>query len=691
MKKLLSLVFFLCLTFGFSQTKDIDSLTLELAFQNQDSVKVDTSIELIKKLYNANELGRAIEFINQTEKLATDLGYDSGLAEITYYKALVYDKKEDYINAINTFKKSQQLYLKSHDTINVARIYGNLGLVEIKRGNYQDGLKYSLIATKELEKRNLRTELSKNYKNLAQAYLNTRDYDRAIEYNLKTLYLEEQSGLKNESTIYDVYKDLALLYAYKNENRKALEYYGKLVDNGVTLTDEERASILPLMANEYFKLNNLDKATQLYTESLQLSKQLNNTLGTITALNGLAKVNLKNFNTLSLKQADYQINEALRLTESIDENETVLESYRLRMELDSVKGQFQSAYQWQQKYFLLKERLNDESHAKEEIINNPLDEVEVPSIEELNKPQVQEQDTETDKSFFTLKSKYKILLYGLLAAFIISLAALIFVLTRKNGTAKNHEELEEENKKLELQKEAILEQTKHLEEVNKVKDKLFSIVSHDLKDSLTSINGFIDLLRDGSLSRQEFERLIPELSENANSASLLLFNLLNWSKSQMQSLDPNPSLFDVQEVFETKIKLIDQRAESKGISIIDHTLRDFVYADKSMIEIVVQNLLANAVKFTKAGDTITVSNHISNGTAIISVADTGVGIAKENLDKLFKANSMTTLGTKNEKGTGLGLSICKELVDLNNGKIWVESTLNVGTTFYVQLPKSKPN
>ncbi|MCB0470392.1 MAG: tetratricopeptide repeat protein, partial [Flavobacteriaceae bacterium] len=175
-----------------------------------------------------------------------------GLAEITYYKALVYDRKEDYINAINTFKKSQQLYLKSHDTINVARIYGNLGLVEIKRGNYQDGLKYSLIATKELEKRNLRTELSKNYKNLAQAYLNTRDYDRAIEYNLKTLYLEEQSGLKNESTIYDVYKDLALLYAYKNENRKALEYYGKLVDNGVTLTDEERASILPLMANEYF-------------------------------------------------------------------------------------------------------------------------------------------------------------------------------------------------------------------------------------------------------------------------------------------------------------------------------------------------------------------------------------------------------------------------------------------------------
>ena len=102
-----------------------------------------------------------------------------------------------------------------------------------------------------------------------------------------------------------------------------------------------------------------------------------------------------------------------------------------------------------------------------------------------------------------------------------------------------------------------------------------------------------------------------------------------------------------------------------------------------------QNLLTNAVKFSQPGDMITVSNHISNGSCIISVSDTGVGISEENIDKLFKNNTFTTTGTKNEKGTGLGLSICKELVELNKGKIWVESTVNVGSTFYVQLPKSK--
>jgi signal transduction histidine kinase len=158
----------------------------------------------------------------------------------------------------------------------------------------------------------------------------------------------------------------------------------------------------------------------------------------------------------------------------------------------------------------------------------------------------------------------------------------------------------------------------------------------------------------------------------------------------MQSLEPSPSLFDLQEVFADKINLLEQKLEKKGIILRDKTLRDFVYADKSMVEIIIQNLLTNAIKFSKKGDTITIANQISNGKSIISISDTGVGISKENQQKLFKNSSFTTVGTQNEKGTGLGLTICKELVDLNHGKIWVESDLNVGTTFYVELPKSNP-
>lgn len=148
--------------------------------------------------------------------------------------------------------------------------------------------------------------------------------------------------------------------------------------------------------------------------------------------------------------------------------------------------------------------------------------------------------------------------------------------------------------------------------------------------------------------------------------------------------------FAFQEIFHSKIALVEQKVEQKRIVVIDESQREFVYADKSMVEIIVQNLITNAVKFSRVGDIITISNKEHNGNSLICVEDTGVGISQENLNKLFQNNNFTTIGTKNEKGTGLGLTICKELVELNHGRIWVESTQNVGTKFYVELPKTKP-
>ena len=285
--------------------------------------------------------------------------------------------------------------------------------------------------------------------------------------------------------------------------------------------------------------------------------------------------------------------------------------------------------------------------------------------------------------------KLKAISYILVAAFITVLTILLLIYLKRKNTLRYTQELEEKNEQIQIQNEAILEQTHHLEEINKVKDRLFSIVSHDLKDSISSIKGFLDLLKEDSISKEEFNELIPELSENANNASLLLYNLLNWSKSQMQNLEPSPEMFNIQEVFHNKISLVEQKVEQKRIVVIDESQRDFVYADKSMIEIVIQNLITNAVKFSRVGDIITISNRSQNGNALICVEDTGVGISKENLSKLFKNNNFTTIGTKNEKGTGLGLTICKELVELNKGRIWVESTQNVGSKFFIELPKSK--
>ncbi len=686
MRKLITLIL-LCLSiiFGYSQTNEIDSLSIELAFQNPDSTKVNTSLRLIKSLYESEDYDKALQYIIESEKLSTNLNYTQGIVEVTYYKALIYAQKDDYINAINGYTKSKAMYKTLNDTLGVAKVNNSIGLIEIKRGNYNKGLQYALAAIKVLESKNLKQELRLAYSNLANAYYNIKAFDKATEFYLKALDIQEllndQEGINESNT------RLAELYSNKKEHRKAIEYYEKILDGVGGNTDSIRAIVLPKLGGEYLQFNDYEKAKKYLVQGYNLNYKSEDQANLLTVLNNLGDLNLRE-NRLVL--AEKQILEAGAIAKKINNNVELLKHYKLMKALDSTRRRFDRAYKWQREYYNLLNTLNENTTTN---INKApagfeldpdFDENELPKAKEITANKV---DIKNQEEF----NKFKLIFYALLAAFVIVSTFLVLIYLKRNNNIKYTQELEEKNIKIELQNEAFSEQTKHLENVNNVKDKLFSIVSHDLKDSLSSINGFIDLLKDGSLSREEFDSLIPELSENANNASLLLFNLLNWSKSQMQSLEPKPSLFDIQEVFENKVRLIDQRIESKGIKLVDHSLRDFAYADRSMIEIVIQNLLANALKFCKNGDTITVSNHISNGSCIISVADTGIGISKENINKLFKSNSFTTVGTNNEKGTGLGLSICKELVELNHGKIWVESTENVGSTFYVQLPKAKPN
>ncbi|MFD2823137.1 ATP-binding protein [Lacinutrix iliipiscaria] len=690
MRKLITLICFFTIFLGYSQTEELESLYIQVAFQDPDTTKVNTSIRIIKILYKENDYDKALKYIRESEKLSNDLKYTTGIAEIAYYKGLIFSKKEDYINAVDSYVKSKELYTTLADTLGVARINNSLALIEIERGNYDKGLQLSLSAMKELEKRGLKKELRDSYKNLATAYNNMKADNQAIEFFEKTLDLEDE--LSNKEGIIEANKSLGDLYASQNDYQRAIYYYDNVLLNIDDSDSILRGDVLTKLGYSYLQLNNLEDAKEYLTQGLRLNRRLNNHQGVLTALNATGDLYLRERKSII---AERLLSEATDLGRTLKNNDELINNYRLRAKLDSLENDFRLAYIWQKRHFDLKNQVERRRIAESESLQNQsISTIENTkdlsvSAREENKALISQHEKEKKASQDEI-DRLKFIFYLLLIALAITSTFLILIYLKRNNSIKYTKELEDKNRQINLQNEAILDQSKNLEDINQVKDKLFSIVSHDLKDSLTSIKGFIDLLKDGSLSQEEFNHLIPELSENANNASLLLFNLLNWSKSQMQSLESKPSLFDVQEVFSEKIKLIEQKTEKKGIKIEDLSLRDFVYADRSMVEIIIQNLLTNAVKFCKAGDTITIANHISNGNSLISITDTGVGISKENQDQLFKNNSFTTIGTKNEKGTGLGLTICKELVELNHGKIWVESTEHVGSTFYVELPKSNP-
>lgn len=250
--------------------------------------------------------------------------------------------------------------------------------------------------------------------------------------------------------------------------------------------------------------------------------------------------------------------------------------------------------------------------------------------------------------------------------------------------------ISEKNEELQKQKSEIQIQSEKLAELNQVKDKLFSIIAHDIRSPLTSLLLTLNSVRDGVLSIDELAESIPDITKNTSHLLELIDSLFGWAKSQMGGARVNPTNFDVIKIVEDEIALIELRAKGKKIELQYNLSQDLrVYADKDMIQLVIRNLISNSVKFCQAGDQIKIAAKKIDGMAEISVIDTGSGIAPENLKKIFSIGIVSTAGTLGELGTGLGLLFSKEFIEKNDGIIGVESEINKGSKFFFTIPLSK--
>jgi two-component system sensor histidine kinase/response regulator len=234
---------------------------------------------------------------------------------------------------------------------------------------------------------------------------------------------------------------------------------------------------------------------------------------------------------------------------------------------------------------------------------------------------------------------------------------------------------------------------KELVQTIATKDKFFSIISHDLRSPLSGLMGILDILNTeyGSLDEKEKKEFISHAAVASKTTFSLMENLLEWSRIQTGTINYQPERLKIQRLVDNMALLYEQNLKNKKIEFGNSIKPDlFAFGDKSMTETILRNLISNAIKFTHPGGKITVFSDIENEMAIIKVKDTGVGIEKENIPNLFIIDAgFSTKGTTEESGTGLGLIICKELVEKQKGKIWVESKKNEGSTFYFSIPVAK--
>jgi len=237
---------------------------------------------------------------------------------------------------------------------------------------------------------------------------------------------------------------------------------------------------------------------------------------------------------------------------------------------------------------------------------------------------------------------------------------------------------------------ALKESEQQLRELNVSKDKFFSIIAHDLKGPLGSLRGLTQFAEEhfDSYSPTKLKETVVLQRKTTENVLKLLENLLTWSRIQRGMLKYSPQSISVRGVVSRNVVLFTANAKQKQITLKSSIQEEvIVYADFNMVDTVVRNLISNALKFTRTGDTVEVSTRQDEKHIEVSVSDTGIGIRKEHLPKLFRIETKyKRLGTAQEKGTGLGLILCKELVEQNGGKIWVESEVEKGTTFRFTLP-----
>lgn len=234
---------------------------------------------------------------------------------------------------------------------------------------------------------------------------------------------------------------------------------------------------------------------------------------------------------------------------------------------------------------------------------------------------------------------------------------------------------------------------RNLKELNATKDKFFSIIAHDLKSPLNQLLGLSDILQKEIESDRNTEvlKLANLINESAKSGRLLLENLLEWSRSQTGSININPEILDLATLADEVIALNENNALQKYISIKNKISKNIIaFGDGNMIKTILRNLISNGIKFTQQGGEINLKASVSEYSVTVIVTDNGIGIAKDDINKLFKIDvNPKTIGNSNEKGTGLGLILCKEFVEINGGQIWVESVVGKGSSFNFSLPLSR--
>lgn len=598
------------------------------------------------------------------------------------------EKFEDFLNKGQKFryenvdsslfylKKAMEIASTSKDPLWIGTAQNHLGAVYYIRGAYNLSMEAYTEAYRFFEKAGDKKGLAMSLNGLGLIHLGQREFEEAI--NRFSESLELAYSLKDTTQVIKTNFNLGIANSDLKRYDKALEHLRR----SKALSIEKKDTLHMVMNSNrigriFYETGQLDSAKYYYQSVLAVPTNLNKWERSFVHT-GQAEVALKERNLdLAVKEGL----EGFAYAKEINAFWDLQRASAVLSESYEASGKIKEALDFARLNKLYSDSLYTQEKAMEiNFLGLQLSEAEKSKLEQENKIIVQQAKL---NKIFAISLAIVTVLLGVMAWFY-----------RRNLKLKElfNRQLSTINRELEEQKEKISDQNKALSEVNNAKNKLFSILSHDLRAPIGTIKQFLEMDQLGYFDEEEREKAKSLLYEQVKNTDKLLNNLLEWAKTQLEGIQPNtetlvigPYVKEVVHIFEFQSKLKDISIKQQE-EISDHSIK----ADKGHLRIILQNIINNAIKFTQSGGNIQIAFSEVGEFLNIHIKDSGIGMDEKRRKELEENLGLSTsnIGTAKETGTGLGLMLVKQLVAHNHGKFKIKSTKGEGTEIIISFPKA---
>ncbi|WP_339652434.1 tetratricopeptide repeat-containing sensor histidine kinase [uncultured Maribacter sp.] len=647
-----------------SLLKNVNQSQILVHKKSNDTLHIHNLITLAAE-YRFHNLDSLLYLSNESLTISKKADYINGIIHSYSNIGGYYSDKGQIDEAISYYKKAYELACQKNNLRLKVNVLNELAKELGYKGDYALSLKRYLEAIEIAEALDYKKILSIINENIAHLYLEQKDYEQAMVFFKKAQAINKE--IDNPIFMAETMSNIASTYAEMDE----LEYAMFNINSSIAIFEKERildwlAYCYEVKGKIYLKKGKNTWALYWYKQSELLHQEIEDDRGEIDLLIGMTQAFL-NLKKDSIGEV-YALN-AFELSKKIGLRTGIKGSTYQLFKIYKNKKDYEKSLWYHEIYQVTSESLTKTSNEKG--LNMLKTKIEYDQ-------QKQQLIIENEKAL----AKQSIYIYVFIIILII-FAIIVFIIHRNEKTQKKL------NIELRSNKSDLEEKQAYLNELNQTKNKLFSIIGHDLRGPIGAFQGLLKLFKEGEMTKEEFLNFVPKLKVDIDSISFTLNNLLSWGQTQMNGSTTRPMTTNLEGIIEENMALLSEIAESKSIKLINRIESNCqIWSDPNQVDIIIRNLLSNALKFTSNNGEIIIGAIQKLKTCEIYVKDNGMGMTEETIGKIFQKDSThTTYGTNDEKGTGLGLSLCKEMVEKNQGKIWVHSAIGKGSSFYFTMPR----